>query len=139
MAGTTVNADLTNDGQDQVLRADAFAKLAGNVNSQRFWFALQQTLRRQDVTHFSCADAEGEGAECPVRAGVAVTANNGLAGLGGTELRTNNMDNAAVFAVKAQQLNAKLLAVRFHLSDLIRRAFADNGQVLEAGHRCSRC
>jgi hypothetical protein len=48
----------------------------------RFGARLHQALRGQDVFDFAGTDAEGQRAEGAVRAGVAVAADNRLAGLG---------------------------------------------------------
>ena len=58
-----------------------------------------------------CADAESQRAERAVRAGVAVTANDGHAGLGKSQLGSDDVHDAAVFRSHVEQLNAELAAV----------------------------
>ncbi len=62
-----------------------------DAHQQRFRFALRQALRGQHVLHFAGADAEGQRTESPVRAGVAVAADDGLAGLGQSQLRPDHV------------------------------------------------
>ena len=62
-----------------------------------------------------CTDTEGEGAERPVCACVAIAADNRLARLGGTKLRPDDVHDATLCAVEAVQLYAEVGAVLFHL------------------------
>ena len=76
------DADLADDGEDQVLGGDARARSAPvDVDGEGLRPALQQALRGEHVADFGRADAEGEGAERAMRAGVAVAADDGLARL----------------------------------------------------------
>ena len=88
-----------------------------------FGSTLQQALRREHMADFGRADAEGEGAERAVGRRVAVAADDGLAGLRRAELRTDDVDDAALLAAEAEQLDAELPAVLFHRLDLARRGF----------------
>ena len=70
--------------------------------------ALQQALGGEHVADLGRADAEGEGAESAVRARVAVAANDGLAGLRDAELRPDDVHDAALLVLQAEQLDAEL-------------------------------
>src|SRR5262249_23130665 len=111
MAGAPANADFADDGEDDVLSGDAFGTLAVDHDVKRFGAALHEALRSEDVFDFAGADAEGECAESAVRGGVAVAANNGLAGLRDDELGGDDVHDALVFAVHVEQAHAGFLAV----------------------------
>src|SRR5665213_2621910 len=118
MAGTAGNPDPADDRQDQVLSRDRAAQCALDVERKGLRPPLQQALGREHVSDFGRTDAEGEGAEGPVRTGVAVAADQSLAGLREPELRTNDVNDAALAASEAEQLDAELSAVALQLRDL---------------------
>ena len=72
------------------------------------------------MLHFGCTDAESECAERAMRGGVTVTADDGHAGLGATEFRSDDVDDAAMRAGHAVQGDAEFSGVGFHLLDLRR-------------------
>src|SRR6202000_2799189 len=111
------DADLADDVQDQILRTDTAWQVAIDVNRQRPGFALQQALRCHHVADFGRADAESQRTESAVRGRVAVTAHDRHAWLSRAELRTNHMNDAAIFAIPAMQFDTELEAVRFQLRD----------------------
>ena len=119
--GAAGDADLADDGEDQVLRGDARRQLAGDVDRERLRPALQQALRREHMADFGRADAEGEGAECAMRAGVAVAADDRLAGLRDAELRPDDVHDAAAAVLQIEQLDAEFARVDLELPDLLRR------------------
>src|SRR5690606_31416065 len=80
------DADRADDPQDQVLGRHAGAGAPGELDRERLRLALQQALRGEDVADLRRADAEGEGAECAVRARMRVAADDRLAGLRRAEL-----------------------------------------------------
>ena len=70
-----------------------------------------QTLGGQNVFHFRSADAEGQRAKCAMGAGVAVAANDGHAGLGDAEFRTDYMHDPLFGRLNVIERNAELGAV----------------------------
>ena len=71
-----VDADLADDGEDQVLGGHARRERALDVDGERLRLPLQQALRGEHVTDLGGADAEGERAEGAVGAGMAVAADD---------------------------------------------------------------
>ena len=70
-----------------------------------------QRLGGQDVFDLAGADAEGQGAECAMGAGVTVAADDGHAGLGEAQLGSDDVDDALVLVVEVEELHAELRAV----------------------------
>ena len=56
--------------------------------------------RREDVADFSCSNSEGEGAECPMSARMAIATDNCFARLCCAEFGSDYVDNSAVSAVE---------------------------------------
>jgi hypothetical protein len=104
-------------------------QLAVDVDGQRLGLALQQALRGQNVADFGGANAECQCAERAVRGGVAVAADDRHARLGGTILRPDHVDDAAMIAAPAVQLDAEFGAVGFQHGDLLRGLWRDIGVV----------
>ena len=119
MAGAAVDADRADDVQDQVLGADAGRQFAFDIDRQGLGLALQQTLGGQHVADLAGADAEGQRAERAVGGGVAVAADDGLAGLGQAQFRADHVDDAAMVAVVIEQLDAVARAVAAQGVDLV--------------------
>ncbi len=67
---------------------------------------------------FGCADAESQRTECAMRGSVTVTTDDGHAGLGQSQFRADDVDNAALGTVQAVERDSKLGRVLFHLADL---------------------
>jgi hypothetical protein len=116
--GAATDTDPADDGQHQVLGGNASLDAAIDIDGQRPGLALQQALRGQHMADFGGTDAECEGAKRPMRAGMAVTTDNGLARLRGTQLRTDHVNDATLVAGKGHKLHAELGAVELELSDL---------------------
>ena len=112
------HADVTDNGQDQILGRDTRAQAAGHLDGQRAGLSLQQALGRQHVPDLGGADAEGQRAEGAVGTRVAVTADNRASGLGEPELRADHMNDPAVRARDAVQLDAEVGAVVLERSQL---------------------
>ncbi len=121
MAGAARDADLADDRENQVLGGDRRLQPAVHVDGERPRATLQQALRREHVADLGRADAEGEGTECTVRAGVAVAADDGLARLRRAQLRSDDVHDAAPIAAQAEQLDAEFRAVVLELANLLRR------------------
>ena len=101
--------------EDQILGGDARRQLALDVDGESLRFALQQALGGEHVADFGAADAEGEGAECTVRARMAVAADDGHAGLCGAELRTDDVHDAAPRIAHAEQFDAEFGGIALEL------------------------
>ena len=94
VANTTLNPDLADDVQDQVLGADAEGQRPVDPDFHGLWLKLAQRLGSQHVLHFSRADAYGQSPQGPVGGGVAVAANNSLPRLGISQVRTDYVNDA---------------------------------------------
>ena len=94
-------------------------QLALDVDGEGLRLALQQALGREHVADLGGADAEGEGAEGTVRAGVAVAAHDGHAGLRGAEFRADDVHDAAPRVAHAEQLDAEFGGVALELAHLL--------------------
>ena len=109
VAGAAAGADLADDGQDHVLGG---ARPSGSSPSTSirivFGLLLHQRLRRQHVLDLARADAEGQGAEGAVRAGVAVAADDRGAGQREAQLGADDVDDALADVVHVEQLDAEL-------------------------------
>ena len=81
-------------------------------------------MRGHHVLDLGGADAEGQRAECAMRGGVRVAADDGHARLGGAKLGADHMHDALACVLHIEELDAKLRAIaaqRIHLArgDLI--------------------
>ncbi len=132
------DADLADDGENQVLRRDARGQPSAHVDGERARLALQQALGRENVADLRRADAERERAERAMRARVTVPADDGLARLRDPELRADDVNDAALRMPQAEQLDAELAAVRFELPDLPRRGLDRDRRPAEDLLRASR-
>ena len=72
---------------------------------------LAKGLGCQHVFHLGSADADGESAEGAVGGGVAVAADDGLAGLGVAQVGADYVDDALQWAEAVVEGNAELFAV----------------------------
>ena len=118
VAGGAIGTDCPDDAQYQVLGGDALGQWPVDANLHGSRLLLRQALGGKDVFDFRRADAEGQRSEGSVRGGVAVAADDGQAGLGRAELRTDDVDDALVGRVDVVEREAEVLAVaaqRFHL------------------------
>ena len=118
MAGAAGHAHLADDGENQILGGNPRWQSSFHVDGERFGFALQQALGRQHVADFRAADAEGERAERPVGAGVAVAAHDGHARPARAELGTDDVHDPAPRVAHAEQLDPKFRRVVLELPNL---------------------
>src|SRR5215210_1032267 len=88
-----IRSDLSDDGEGQVFGRHAFGQASMHAYLHRAWPLLRQALCRQNVLDFARSDTEGERAKGPMRARVAVAANNGHAGLGQAKLRPDDVND----------------------------------------------
>ena len=79
VAGPAADADAGDQGQDDVLGADAGLEPAVDLDLEGLRLALEQRLRGQDHLDLARPDAERQRPECAVRGGVGVAADDGHA------------------------------------------------------------
>src|SRR5450755_3822563 len=108
MAGAARDADLADDGKNQIFGSHAGTQLTVDIDGKRFGLALQQGLGCEYMPDLRGADSEGERAERPVRAGMAITTDDGHSGLGGPQFRTDYMHDAAPGIAHAEQFDTEL-------------------------------
>ncbi len=118
VSGGAVGADLSDDAQRQVFRGHAFGQRSADINQHGFRFALRQALRGQHMLDFGCANAECQRAKRAMRAGVAVSANDGHARLGESEFGADDVHDALVGRVHVEQRNPEILAILLQGLDL---------------------
>src|SRR5579884_1104492 len=128
VAGAAANSDLADDGEDDVFRGDALRPLAVNEDVQRLRLRLQEALGGENVLDFAGAYAEGERAERAMRGGVAVAADDGLAGLRNAELRADDVHDALILAVHVEEADTGFAAVLLEGMELGFGVLVENGQ-----------
>src|SRR5204863_4554369 len=111
VACAAADADFPDDGENDVLRGDAFGTFSMNENVHRLGFGLHEALRGENVFDFAGADAERQRPESAVSGSVAIAADNGVAGLRDTELGANDVNDALVLAVHVEQADAAFAAI----------------------------
>src|SRR3954451_2675628 len=112
-------ADASDEAENQVLGAHAVSQVADDLDRHRLGSLQRQGLRGEHMLDLAGADAERERAERAVRARVAVSADDGHAGLGQTELRADDVDDALVGVAHRMQPDAELRAVLSQRLDLL--------------------
>src|ERR1700722_333052 len=121
MPGSAIGSDLSDDSQRQIFRGHAICQLSAHVNLHRLWRLLRETLSRQHVLDFRSTNTEGQRAERSVRAGMAISADNGHSRLRQPQLRTDHMHDALVRRIHIKQADSELLAITLQGCDLLRR------------------
>src|SRR5207248_2845263 len=89
------------------------------LNEHCFRFSLREALGCEHMLYFGCSYAERQCAESPVRAGVAISTDNGHARLGESKLRSNHMHDALLGRIHVEEAHAEFAAIllqRFNLS-----------------------
>ncbi len=89
-------------------------------------FDLRQRLGGHDVLDFAGADSEGESSEGSVSAGVGVSADDGHAGLGGSELGSDHVDDALRGVLDVEEFDTEVGAVLAEGVDLRGRDLVDD-------------
>src|SRR3954447_360788 len=112
-------ADAGDDAENEVLGRHPGGQVADDLDRHRLRALQRQRLSCEDMLDLAGADAEGEGAEGTVRAGVTVTAHHRHAGLGEAELRPDDVDDALVGVTHRMQADAELRAVLAQGLDLL--------------------
>src|SRR3954453_19523201 len=118
VADGAVDALLADRAEDQVLGADAEARLALVADAHRLRPRLDERLRGEHVLDLTRADAERERAERAVRRGVAVAADDRHPGLREAELGADHVDDPLAVGAERVQRDAELRAVALQRLDL---------------------
>ena len=133
--GRAAGPDRADHRQDDVLGLEAGGEPAGHLDAERAGPAsLAERLRGQDVLDLARADAEGQGPECAVGAGVAVAADDRQAGERQAQLGTDHVDDPLVAAVDVIERHAKLAAIRPQRLDLPPRQGVANVELVLRRH-----
>jgi len=122
------DAHFSDDGEDDVLRSDAFGTLAVDEDVEGFGFGLHEALRGEDMLDFAGADAECEGAECAVSGGVGIAADDGLAGLGDPEFGADDVDDALMLAVHVEETHAGFATIALEGFELELGVVVEDGE-----------
>ena len=81
VSGGAVRADLADHSERDVLGAHPFRQTTVHFNLHGLRLALRQALRGEHMLHLGCANAEGQGTESSMGAGMAVAADDRHSGL----------------------------------------------------------
>ena len=111
VALSAAGAGVRDQREHEVLGGDAVGEAAVDGDRHRLRPGLGQRLGREHVLDLRRADAERDRAERAVGAGVAVAADDRHPGLGESELRTDDVDDALVEVAERVQPDAELLGV----------------------------
>ena len=79
---TSADADLGNQGQDDVFGGYAFGQRSIHAHFVGIRLTLKQALCGKHVFDFGCANSKGQRTKRPMRSSVAITADYGHPGLG---------------------------------------------------------
>ena len=124
---------LRDDVQDDVFGRHPFAALAVHGDTHRFGLRLQDALRSEYHFDFRRADSECDGAESPVRRGVAVAAYDRHAGLSDPLFGPDDMHDAVSGTAQLEVFHTVLLAVAAERFELFAALFFGNGSILVQG------
>ncbi|MNE10457.1 hypothetical protein D3C80_1031730 [compost metagenome] len=127
VAGAAAEADGGDDGQSHILARDAGAQAPIDGDAHGPGATLQQALGGQDMADLGGADAERQRPEGAVGGGVAVAADDGHAWLGQTQLRSHDVDHAALIGLPARQFDSVTGAVGLQGLDLLAGLVGDIG------------
>ena len=112
-------AEAADDRQDHVLGRRALGQRAVHRDGERARPLLEKRLGRQHVLDLAGADAERQGAERPVCAGVAVAAHHGHAGQGEAHLGADHVHDALARVAHRIEADPELVAVVAQRLDLL--------------------
>ena len=124
----SLGADGADDVEDDVFGRHAARPLAVDRDAEGLGLRLHEALCGKHVLDFARADAEGERAECAVRAGVAVAANNRHPRLRQSQLRADDVNDALLWRVNVEERNAELAAILAKRLNLFRRDRVADGK-----------
>src|SRR5260370_3483626 len=111
VAVAAADANLSDNGENEVFGSDALGTLAVHQNVQRLRARLRKTLGCQHMLDFASADSESQRAERAMRGGVAVATDECLPGLRDSQLWSDDVHDALILAVHVKQAHAGLAAV----------------------------
>ena len=120
MPGCAIGSNLPNHAERQVFRGHAFAQPATHQDQHGLRLALGHALRGQYMLDFGGPDAECQGSEGTVGAGVAVAADDGFSRLRQPQLRSDHVHNPLLGRVHIEQLHAEVFAILLQGCDLAR-------------------
>ena len=107
------------DGQSEILGGDTVGERAVDANQHAPGTILLEGLRGQDVFDLAGADADGEGSEGSVSAGVAVSADDGFAGKREAQFGTDDVHDALLRIANISKVDAEVGAVGAKSFDLL--------------------
>jgi len=110
--------DLRNHSQDDVLCRHPLGQVALHVDRHRLERLQRQGLSRENVLNLAGSNAECQGTEGSMRAGVGIPAHDRHARLRQPHLRTNDVHNALLDVPERIQRDTELCAVRSQRFDL---------------------
>jgi hypothetical protein len=137
VADSAGDAHLTDCGEDQVFGGDAEAERPLVADPHRAGLGLHHALGREHVLNLARADPERQCAECSVRRGVRVAADDRHPGLRDPQLGSDHVHDPLMVGAQRVQGDVELLAValkRLHLDarELVADALGDGRAV--GGH-----
>ena len=113
MAGTAIDTDFADDAEDDVLGGDTVGQRAVDADLHGLGFELAERLRREYVLDFGGSDTDGEAAEGAVGGGMAIPADHGFAGQRVSQIGTDDMNDALIFAETVEEIgNSNSAALR---------------------------
>src|ERR1700674_3614262 len=133
VAITASDARFSDDGENKVLGGDAPGSFAVDKNVERLGARLDETLCCKNMLDLAGANAESQRAEGAVGGGVAITADEGLAGLGDAQLGADDVHDALILAVHVEKANAGFAAVLFEGIELELGVVIEDGQSAVGG------
>ena len=113
--GTAIDPEHADDVEDDVLGVDARPQASVDVDAADLEATQRHGLRGEHVADLGGADAEGDGAERPVGAGVRVTAGDRGARLGDALLGTDDVHDALLAGGAVEERDAELRAIAAQL------------------------
>jgi len=131
VSGAAGHADPADDVQNEVLGRHAGPQLALDIDGKGLRLALQQALRGKTRGRLGGADTEGECAECAVRAGMTIAADDGHAGLRAAQFRADDVHDAAPRIAHVEQLHPEFGGIALELPDLFRGRVQLDGNLAE--------
>src|SRR5690606_13591773 len=117
VADPAFDAEHADDVKDHVLGIDTGAELAVDLDAPELGLRHRHRLRRKYVADLAGADTERDGAERPVRAGVAIPAGDGRTWLGDALFRSHHVHDALHAAGEVEERDVVLGSVAAQLPD----------------------
>src|SRR5262249_16154847 len=115
----TRGTDFADDGENDVLRRDAWRQFAVDYHAHVFRFFLDQRLRRQNMLDLGCTDPIGEGTERAVRRSVTVATHDRRAGQSETLFGPNAVNYTLTVVELVEIFNSEILGIVGARGDLL--------------------